>query len=59
MEITEIQVDGYERVAKAQDPESGLHALIAVHDRLEIAAGVADLADGGLADNLIGLCQQK
>jgi len=32
MEITEIQVDGYEKVVRCRDQESGLHALIAVHD---------------------------
>ena len=32
MEISEIQVDGYERVARCRDEESGLHGLIAVHD---------------------------
>jgi len=32
MEITEIQVDGYERVARCRDEQSGLHAIIAVHD---------------------------
>ncbi len=32
MEITDIPVEGYERVARARDPESGLHAIIAVHD---------------------------
>jgi leucine dehydrogenase len=32
MEISEIQVDGYERVARCRDGESGLHAIIAVHD---------------------------
>ncbi len=32
MEITEIPVDGYECVAKAVDPESGLRAFISVHD---------------------------
>jgi hypothetical protein len=32
MEITEIQVDGYEKVMRCRDAESGLHALIAVHD---------------------------
>lgn len=32
MEITEIQQDGYERVARCRDDASGLHALIAVHD---------------------------
>ena len=31
MEITEIQVDGYEKVARCRDEQSGLHALIAVH----------------------------
>jgi len=32
MEITEIQVDGYEKVAKCRDEASGLQAFIAVHD---------------------------
>lgn len=32
MEISEIQVDGYEKVARCRDTASGLHALIAVHD---------------------------
>jgi leucine dehydrogenase len=32
MEITEIPVEGYERVVRAKDPASGLHALISVHD---------------------------
>ena len=32
MEITDIPVEGYERVARCIDEESGLHALIAVHD---------------------------
>lgn len=32
MEISEIQVDGYERVARCRDEASGLHAIIAVHD---------------------------
>ena len=32
MEITDILHDGYERVARCRDDESGLHALIAVHD---------------------------
>ena len=31
MQITEIHVDGYERVASCRDEASGLHALIAVH----------------------------
>ena len=32
MEISEIEVDGYERVARCRDKASGLYALIAVHD---------------------------
>lgn len=32
MQITDIPTAGYERVASAIDPESGLHAFIAVHD---------------------------
>jgi leucine dehydrogenase len=32
MEISEIQVDGYEKVVRCRDEISGLHALIAVHD---------------------------
>ena len=32
MEITDIPVEGYERVARCIDEASGLHALIAVHD---------------------------
>ena len=32
MQITDIPVDGYERVAVCKDPITGLHALIAVHD---------------------------
>lgn len=32
MEITEIEVDGYEKVVRCRDQKSGLHALIAVHD---------------------------
>lgn len=32
MELQEIRVEGYERVAKAIDPASGLVAFIAVHD---------------------------
>ncbi len=32
MQITEIQVDGYEKVVRCHDEESGLHALIAVHN---------------------------
>ena len=32
MEISEIQVDGYEKVVRCRDRASGLHALIAVHD---------------------------
>ena len=32
MEVSEIQVEGYEKVVRCKDSESGLHALIAVHD---------------------------
>jgi len=32
MKITPIEVPGYERVARAEDPETGLRAFIAVHD---------------------------
>jgi leucine dehydrogenase len=32
MKITPIEVDGYEKVARAEDPDSGLLAFIAVHD---------------------------
>jgi leucine dehydrogenase len=32
MEISEIRVDGYEKVVRCRDQKSGLHALIAVHD---------------------------
>jgi leucine dehydrogenase len=32
MEITEIEVDGYEKVVRCRDQKTGLHALIAVHD---------------------------
>jgi leucine dehydrogenase len=32
MKIRDIDVDGYEKVVVAQDPDSGLHAIIAVHD---------------------------
>ncbi|MDP6762081.1 MAG: Glu/Leu/Phe/Val dehydrogenase dimerization domain-containing protein [Planctomycetota bacterium] len=32
MEITEIAVEGYERVARCRDEATDLHALIAVHD---------------------------
>ena len=32
MKITDIPIEGYERVARCIDPASGLHALIAVHD---------------------------
>ncbi len=32
MEISEIQVDGYEKVLRCRDADSGLHAIIAVHD---------------------------
>ena len=30
--ITEIPVEGYERVVRGVDPQTGLHAIIAVHD---------------------------
>jgi leucine dehydrogenase len=32
MEISEIQVESYEKVVRCRDKASGLHALIAVHD---------------------------
>lgn len=32
MKITEVPVSGYEKVVKAEDPESGLRAFIAVHN---------------------------
>lgn len=32
MDITDIPVEGYERVARCRDEATGLHALIAVHD---------------------------
>ncbi|MEM8885033.1 MAG: Glu/Leu/Phe/Val dehydrogenase dimerization domain-containing protein, partial [Planctomycetota bacterium] len=32
MKITEIPVEGYEKVVRCDDPESGLKALISVHD---------------------------
>jgi len=32
MEISEIQIDGYEKVVRCRDEASGLHAIIAVHD---------------------------
>ncbi|MBK8976004.1 MAG: Glu/Leu/Phe/Val dehydrogenase [Planctomycetes bacterium] len=32
MDIIDLEVDGYERVVRTHDGESGLHALIAVHD---------------------------
>ena len=32
MQITDVPVEGFERVAKAVDPVSGLHAFICVHD---------------------------
>jgi leucine dehydrogenase len=32
MEISEVQVDGYEQVARCRDAQSGLHAIVAVHD---------------------------
>ena len=32
MEFSDIQVDGYEKVVRGRDAETGLHALIAVHN---------------------------
>ncbi len=32
MEISEIQVDGYEKVVRCRDGDTDLHAIIAVHD---------------------------
>lgn len=32
LQITDIPVAGYERVVRGVDPQSGLHAIIAVHD---------------------------
>jgi leucine dehydrogenase len=32
MEVSEIEVDGYEKVVRGRDKGSGLHALIAIHD---------------------------
>lgn len=32
LEITDIPTEGYERVVRAKDPQSGLHAIISVHD---------------------------
>lgn len=32
MEVSEIEVDGYEKVVRCRDQVTGLHALIAVHD---------------------------
>ena len=32
MNITDIPCEGYERVVRCDDPESGLHAIISVHD---------------------------
>jgi len=32
MDITELPVEGYERVARCKDDATGLHAIIAVHD---------------------------
>ena len=32
MQLRTIPVDGYENVVVCQDPESGLHAIIAIHD---------------------------
>jgi len=32
MQITEIRVDGYEKVVRCREQSSGLHAIIAIHD---------------------------
>jgi len=32
MDISEIQVEGYERVVRCRDARSGLHSLVAIHD---------------------------
>ena len=32
MKISDIPTEGYQRVVRAKDPESGLHAIISVHD---------------------------
>src|SRR5258705_6328428 len=32
MEISEIEVEGYEKVVRCRDQKSGLHAIIAIHD---------------------------
>ena len=32
LQISEIPVEGYERVVRGVDPQSGLHAIVAVHD---------------------------
>lgn len=32
MEITDLQVEGYERVVRCKDPASGLHAIVSIHD---------------------------
>ena len=32
MKITEIPTEGYERVVRCDDPDSGLKAIISVHD---------------------------
>jgi len=32
MDISEIQVDGYERVVRCRDSRSGLHSIVAIHD---------------------------
>ena len=36
MQISEIRVDGYEKVVRCTDQTSGLHALIAVHEKYGI-----------------------
>lgn len=32
MELHEIKVDGFEKIVRAKDPASGLHAIISVHN---------------------------
>ena len=33
MQIKEFPVEGYEKVVACRDEESGLHAIISIHDR--------------------------
>lgn len=34
MKITEVEVEGYERVARAEDEQSGLRAFVSIHSRV-------------------------